>query len=131
MNQQSRYTDDGIGNVKEYLQNSAENAVTKLVQYASYLTSGNRGRYATIALNLSGISSDSKALQAVYDANPEVLNEYFEHVEIQQLARLLNLEKTVATKAPKAMAVTGAIAMIGVAVGVAGTIYYNKRKSDK
>jgi hypothetical protein len=120
--------DAGLGRFSDYLQQTGRNAISRAIQYANHFTSGQRGRYATMAINLAGITNDREEFQAVFDRNPEVLNEYFEHVDVEKLARLLDVDEAIARSVPRAIKRSAVPVAVGAIIGVVGLTIYNRKK---
>jgi hypothetical protein len=91
-------------------------------------TSGRRGQYATIALNMAGVSSNQQAISDHYKAHSDVIDHYFEHVDVIALAKKLGVDDAAAKGIPRAIGRAGGLLLAGAAIGVAALTLYNRKK---
>jgi hypothetical protein len=124
-------TNSGLSGFRDYLRSTSENAITKLIGLAGHLSSGKRGKYATMALNMAGVTSDKQAFSEVYSRHPDQINAYFEYVDLNKLARLLDVERSIVETAPRRMAKAGGFLAAGAIIGVAGLTLYKRKKTSR
>jgi len=119
--------DEGLGGVGDYLQRTSRNAFLHFASLIGSATSGSRGKYATIALNMAGVTTSSSGISNFYKQNADVIDQYFEYVDVVKLSKKLEVDQMVARKAPKTILKTGGFLAAGVVLGVAGLTLYNRK----
>ena len=123
--------DHGLGGIRSYLESTSRNAFITFANLIDQATSGSRGRYATIALNMAGVTRDQKAISRVYEENPAIIDRYFEQVDVVALARKLDVDNTVAGKVAPELIRAGSYTAVGIIAGVAGLKLYNRKRTSK
>ena len=120
-----------MGGIRSYLESTSRNAFITFANLIDKATSGSRGRYATIALNMAGVTRDQKAISRVYEENPAIIDRYFEQVDVVALARKLDIDNTVAGKVAPELIRAGSYMAVGIIAGVAGLKLYNRKRTSK
>jgi len=120
--------DEGLGSVADYLQRTSLNAFLHFASLIGSATSGSRGKYATIALNMAGVTTSSSDISNFYKQNADVIDQYFEYVDVVKLSKKLDVDQMVASNAPKAILKTGGLLAAGIIIGAAGLTLYNRKK---
>lgn len=111
--------DEGLGRVGDYLQRTSRNAFLHVASLIGSATSGRRGTYATIALNMAGVTTSSSGISTFYEQNADVIDQYFEYVDVVKLSKKLDIDQRVASSAPNAILKTGGLLAAGIVLGVA------------
>jgi len=122
--------DDGMGDLSSYLRQTGRNAFKKAIGLADRALSGRKGQAATTALVLADLTKDKRAFQQVFNRNADVINQYFEYVDLQAVSDLVGLEETVANSRPVAALKNAGILSVGIAIGIAGLSLYNRKRSS-
>ncbi|WP_441000428.1 hypothetical protein [Fodinibius sp. SL11] len=122
--------DDGMGDLSSYLRQTSRNAFKKAIGLADRALSGRKGQAATTALVLADLTKDSRSFQGVFTRNADVINQYFEHVDLQAVSDMIGLEDTVAKSKPVAALKYAGVLSAGIAIGVAGLSLYNRKRSS-
>ena len=120
--------DEGLGNISDYLERTARNTFLHFAGLINNATSGRRGKYATIALNMAGVTTSNEGISRHYEQNAQVIDEYFEYVDVVALSKKLDVDKAIATHAPGAILKVGGLLAVGIVIGVAGLKLYNRKK---
>jgi len=121
-------TPAGLGGARDYLENTARSAFVYAAGLIDHATSGSRGKYATIALNMANLTTDKQAISHHYGQHPEVIDRYFEYVDVGALARLVGAEKTVTKNLPRAALKAGSLVAAGILLGAGGLGIYHRKK---
>jgi len=121
--------DDGMGDLSSYLRQTSRNAFKKAIGLADRALSGRKGQAATTALVLADLTKDKRSFQQVFDRNADVINRYFEHINLQAVSDMIGLQDSVAKSRPVSMIKKAGVLSIGIAIGVAGITLYNKNRS--
>lgn len=119
----------GLSGIEDYLEQTSRNAFLQFAGLIDQATSGRRGQYATIALNMAGVTSNQQTISDHYAAHSDVIDQYFEHVDVLALAKKLGLDDAAAKGLPRAIG-QGGILLAGVAIGIAALTFYNRKKID-
>lgn len=119
--------DEGLAGISDYLEHTSRNAFLHFASLIGSATSGRRGKYATIALNMAGVTTSKEGISRHYGQHADVLDEYFEYVDVIALSKKLNVDKAVASQAPAAIAKAGGLLTAGVLIGVVGLKLYNQK----
>lgn len=119
--------DEGLGSVGDYLQRTSRNAFLHFASLINSATSGRRGKYATIALNMSGVTTSSNGISKFYEQNADVLDQYFEYVDVVKLSQKLEVDQMVADRAPTIILKTGGLIATGILIGIVGFKLYNRK----
>ncbi|MCW9709045.1 hypothetical protein [Fodinibius salsisoli] len=122
--------DDGMGDLSSYLRHTSRNAFKKAIGLADRALSGRKGQAATTALVLAGLTKDRRSFQGVFNRNADVINQYFEHVDLQAVSDMIGLQETVAKSKPVAIIKHVGIFSAGIAIGVAVLSLYNRKRSS-
>ena len=120
--------DEGLGAIGDYLERTSRNAFLHFAGLINNATSGRRGKYATIALNMAGVTTSGKGISRHYEQHAQVIDEYFEYVDVVALSKKLDVDKAIATHAPGAILKVGGLLTVGILIGVAGLKLYNRKK---
>lgn len=120
--------DEGLGNISDYLERTSRNAFLHFAGMINSATSGRRGKYATIALNMAGVTTSNEGISRLYEQHSDVIDEYFEYVDVVALSKKLEVDKAIATHAPTAILKVGGLLTVGILIGVAGLKLYNRKK---
>jgi len=120
--------DEGLGSIGDYLEQTSRNAFLHFASLINNATSGRRGKYATIALNMAGVTTNKEGISRIYEQHSDVIDDYFEYVDVIALSKKLEVDQMVASSAPKAIAKTGGFLAAGIVLGVAGLKLYNGKK---
>lgn len=120
--------DEGLGNISDYLERTARNTFLHFAGMINSATSGRRGKYATIALNMAGVTTSNEGISRLYEQHSDVIDEYFEYVDVVALSKKLDVDKSIATHAPAAILKVGGLLTAGILIGVAGLKLYNRKK---
>jgi hypothetical protein len=118
----------GLSGIESYLEQTSRNAFLRFAGLIDHATSGRRGKYATIALNMAGVTSNQQAISDHYAAHNDVIDQYFEHVDVIALAKKLDVDDAAAKGIPRAIGRTGGLLLAGAAIGVAALTLYNRKK---
>ena len=127
--QDYQIVDDGMGDLKSYLRHTSRNAFKKAIGLADRALSGRKGQVATTALVLADLTKDKQSFQQVFNQNANVINRYFEHVDLQAVSDMVGLQDSVANSKPVSMIKHAGILSVGIAIGVAGLSLYNRNRS--
>ena len=100
-----------------FLDRTKKNTVSVFANALEYAASGRKGRYATMGLNMAGVTTDKQGIQDVYDRHPEVLNEYWEFVDARKLVNQSGIESIAIGET---IMKYGAILTTGAVVGIVG-----------
>jgi len=119
--------DEGLGSIGDYLERTSRNAFLHFASLINSATSGRRGKYATIALNMAGVTTNKEEFSRIYEQNSDVIDDYFEYVDVIVLSKKLEVDQMVASNAPKAILKTGGLLAAGIVLGVAGLKLYNRK----
>jgi hypothetical protein len=123
--------DDGMGGLNSYLRQTGKNAFRKAISLADRALSGKKGKAATTAIIMAGLTTDKDGLNNVYHQHAGVINRYFEYVDLQAVSDLIGLEETVASsKSAAALKHAGFLSM-GIAIGIAGLTFINRKRSSQ
>lgn len=122
--------DDGMGDLSSYLRQTSRNAFKKAIGLADRALSGRKGQAATTALILADLTKDRRSFQQVFNRNADVINQYFEHVDLQAVSDMIGLQETVAKSKPVSIIKRAGILSAGIAIGVAGLSLYNRKRSS-
>ncbi|MBE9047791.1 hypothetical protein IQ255_25915 [Pleurocapsales cyanobacterium LEGE 10410] len=120
--------DEGLGSIADYLERTSRNAFLHFASLINSATSGRRGKYATIALNMANVTTNKEEFSRIYEQNSDVIDDYFEYVDVIALSKKLEVDQMVASNAPKAILKTGGLLAAGIVLGVAGLKLYNRKK---
>jgi len=120
--------DEGLGSIGDYLEQTSRNAFLHFASLINNATSGRRGKYATIALNMAGVTTSKEGISRIYEQHSDVIDDYFEYVDVIALSKKLEVDQMVASSAPKAILKTGGLLAAGIVLGVAGLKLYNRKK---
>jgi len=120
--------DEGLGSIGDYLEQTSRNAFLHFASLINNATSGRRGKYATIALNMAGVTTNKEGISRIYEQHSDVIDDYFEYVDVIALSKKLEVDQMVASSAPKAIVKTGGLLAAGIILGVAGLKLYNRKK---
>lgn len=120
--------DVGLSGIGDYLERTSRNAFLHFASLINSATSGSRGKYATIALNMAGVTTSKEGISRIYEQHSDVIDDYFEYVDVIALSKKLEVDQMVARSAPKAIAKTGGLIAAGIVLGVAGLKLYNRKK---
>ena len=119
--------DEGLGSIGDYLEQTSRNAFLHFASLINNATSGRRGKYATIALNMAGVTTNKEGISRIYEQHSDVIDDYFEYVDVIALSKKLEVDQMVASSAPKAIAKTGGLLAAGIVLGAAGLKLYNRK----
>ena len=119
--------DEGLGSVGDYLQRTSRNAFLHAAALIGSATSGRRGKYATIALNMADLTTSKQGISSLYEQHSGVIDAYFEYVDVVKLSKKLKLDQMAASSAPKAILKAGGLVAAGILLGVAGRTLYNRK----
>ena len=122
--------DDGMGDLSSYLRQTSQNAFKKAIGLADRALSGRKGQAATTALVLADLTKDRRSFQGVFNRNADVINRYFEHVDLQAVSDMIGLQDSVAKSKPVSIIKQVSILSIGIAIGVAGLSLYHRKRSS-
>lgn len=125
---QSHQPTAGLSGLEGYLERTSRNAFLRFAGLIDHATSGRRGKYATIALNMAGVTSNQQAISDHYAAHSEVMDQYFEHVDVIALAKKMGVDDAAARGIPRAIGRAGGLLLAGAAIGVAALTLYNRKK---
>jgi len=120
-------TDSGLAGMSDYLERTSRNAVLHVAGLIDSATSGRRGKYATIALNMAGVTTSSSGIRTFYEQNADVIDQYFEYVDVVKLSKKLGVDQMVASKAPKTILKTSGLFAAGLVFGAAALTLYTKK----
>jgi len=120
--------DEGLGSIGDYLEQTSRNAFLHFASLINNATSGRRGKYATIALNMAGVTTNKEGISRIYEQHSDVIDDYFEYVDLIALSKKLEVDQMVASSATKTIAKTGGLLAAGIVLGVAGLKLYNRKK---
>jgi len=121
--------DDGMGDLSNYLRQTGRNAFKKAIGLADRALSGRKGQAATTAIVLANLTKDKRTFQQVFNRNADVINQYFEYVDLKAVSELVGLEETVAKSRPMAALKNVGMLSVGIAIGIAGLTFYNRNRS--
>jgi len=121
--------DDGMGGLNSYLRQTGRNAFKKAIGLADLALSGRKGQAATMALVLADLTKDRRSFQQVFNRNADVINQYFEHVDLQAVSDMIGLQDTVAKSKPVSIIKQAGIFSVGIAIGIAGLTFYSRNRS--
>ena len=120
--------DEGLGSIGDYLERTSRNAFLRFAGLIGSATSGRRGKYATIALNMAGVTTSAEGLSSHYEQHAEIIDQYFEYVDVVALSKKLDVDKSVARQTQSAAIKGGGLLAAGILIGVAGLNLYNRKK---
>jgi len=120
-------TDDGLGSVGDYLQRTSRHAFLHFAGLIANATSGRRGKYATIALNMAGVTTSADGISRHYEQHSDVIDDYFEYVDLISLAKKLGLDRSVTRSASSTIVKTGGLLAAGILLGAGGLTLYNTK----
>ena len=120
--------DEGLGGVRDYLEQTSRNAFLRFAGLIDQATSGRRGKYATIALNMAGVTTDQQGISNLYRQHPDVIDQYFQYVNIVALSKKMEVDQVIGQSAPVAILKSGGLLATGIIIGVAGMRLYNRKK---
>lgn len=120
--------DEGLGSISDYLERTSRNAFLHFAGMINNATSGRRGKYATIAFNMANVTSSKEGISNVYEQHSEVIDQYFEYVDVTALAKRLEVDRTIGQRAPGVILKTGGLLLAGAALGVTIFKFYNQKK---
>lgn len=117
--------DGGMGDLQSYLSQTSRNAARKAIALADRALSGRKGYAATTAIIMAGLAKDKRALSRLFDDHSDVINRYFEQVDLTAVSRLVGLEDTVAGATSSTLK-SALVLSAGIALGVAGLTLFNR-----
>jgi hypothetical protein len=120
--------DEGLGAIGDYLERTSRNAFLHFAGLINNATSGRRGKYATIAFNMANVTSSKEGISNLYEQHSDVIDQYFEYVDVVALAKRLEVDKAIAQSAPGVILKTGGLLLVGAAIGVTALKFYNQKK---
>ena len=120
--------DEGLGGISDFLERTSRNAFLRFAGLINSATSGRRGKYATIALNMAGVTTSNEGISRHYEQHADVIDEYFEYVDVVALSKKLDVDTAIASHAPAAIFKVGGLLTAGILIGVAGLKLYNRKK---
>lgn len=120
--------DDGMGDLKSYLQKTGNNATRKAISLLDRALSGRKGKAVTMAMLMGDLVTDREAFHSAYKNHAQAINQYFEFVDLSAAARLTGADQTIASSLPRAISKNLGILTAGILLGVAGMKYYNYKK---
>ena len=120
-------TDAGLAGVSDYLERTSRSAFIHFASLIHDATSGRRGKYATIALNMAGVTTSNEGISRLYEQHSDVIDDYFEYVDVIALSKKLDVDQMVARKAPQTILKTGGLFAAGLVFGAAALTLYNKK----
>ena len=123
--------DDGMGGLNSYLRQTGKNAFRKAISLADRALSGKKGKAATTAIIMAGLTTNKDGLNYVYHQHAGVINRYFEFVDLQAVSDLIGLEETVASSKPAAALKHAGFLSMGIAIGIAGLTLINRTRSSQ
>ncbi len=121
--------DDGMGDLNSYLRQTSRNAFKKAIGLADRALSGRKGQAATTALVLADLTKDKRSFQQVFNQNADVINRYFEHVDLQAVSDMIGIQNAVTKSKPVSIIKQTGIFSVGIALGIAGLTLYNRKRS--
>ncbi|TYP93541.1 hypothetical protein LX73_1247 [Fodinibius salinus] len=127
--QDYQIVDDGMGDLNSYLRQTGRNAFKKAIGLADRALSGRKGQAATTALVLADLTKDKRSFQQVFNRNADVINRYFEHVDLQAVSDMIGIQNAVAKSKPVSIIKQTGIFSVGIALGIAGLTLYNRKRS--
>lgn len=119
--------DDGMGDLQSYLERTSKNATRKAISLANRALSGRKGKAATMAILMADLASDRQAFNSAYKKHADVINEYFEYVDLSAAAKLMNTDEAIAKSLPLTIAKNLGILSAGILLGVAGMTFFNRK----
>lgn len=119
-------TTAGLSGVSDYLERTSRNAVLHVAGLIDSATSGRRGNYATLALTMADVTTSSSGIRSFYEQNADVINQYFEFVDLVKLSKKLGVDQMVARKVPKTLLKKGGFFAAGLVFGAAALTLYTK-----
>lgn len=122
--------DDGMGGLNSYLRQTGKNAFRKAISLADHALSGKKGKAATTAIIMAGLTTDKDGLNNVYRQHAGVINRYFEYVDLQAVSDLIGLEETFASSKSAATLKHVGFLSMGIAIGIAGLTFINRKRSS-
>lgn len=120
--------DDGMGDLKSYLQQTGNNATRKAISLLDRALSGHKGKAVTMAMLMGDLVTDREAFNNTYKNHAETINQYFEFVDLSAAARLTGTDQTIANSLPRIISKNLGILAAGILLGVAGMKYYNYKQ---
>ena len=127
-NYRSNYiTDSSLAGMSDYLERTSRSAFLHFASLVHDATSGRRGKYATIALNMAGVTTSNEGISRLYEQHSDVIDDYFEYVDVIALSKKLDVDQIVARKAPQTLLKTGGLFAAGLVFGAAALTLYTKK----
>lgn len=119
--------DDGMGDLQSYLERTADNATRKAISLIDQALSGRKGKAATMAILMADLASDRQAFNSAYKKYADAINQYFEYVDLNAAAKLMNTDEAIAKSLPLAIAKNLGILSAGILLGVASVTFFNRK----
>ena len=119
--------DEGLGGVSDYLDRTGRNLVNKLIAVADSALSGRKGQAATAALNLAGLTNNTRAFSETFSRHSDAINDYFEYVDLAKMGQMLGVDKTITRQVGPSVAVKGMYLAGGIAIGLLLTTLFNSK----
>jgi len=121
---------DGMGDLSSYLRQTGRNAFRKAISLADRALSGKKGKAATTAIIMADLTTDQNGINSVYSQHAAIINRYFEYVDLQAVSDLIGLEETVVKSRPVAALKNAGMLSVGIAIGIAGFTFFNRKRSS-
>jgi hypothetical protein len=122
---------DSMGGLNSYLRQTGKNAFRKAISLADRALAGKKGKAATTAIIMAGLTTDKDGLNNVYRQHAGVINRYFEYVDLEAVSDLVGLEETIASSKPVAGLKNAGILSVGIAIGIAGLAFITRKRSSQ
>ena len=119
--------DDGMGDLQSYLERTSKNAARKAISLVDRALSGRKGKAATMAILMADLASDKQAFNNVYKKHADVINQYFEYVDLNAVSRMMSTDEAIVKSLPLAIAKNVGILTAGILLGVAGMTLFNRK----
>jgi len=120
--------DEGLGSISDYLERTSRNAFLHFAGMINNATSGRRGKYATIALNMANVTTSKEGISNLYEQHSDVIDKYFEYVDVIALAKRLEVDRTIGQRAPGVLLKTGGLLLAGAVISITALKFCNQKK---
>lgn len=119
------HTGTALHGMDDYLQRTSQNAFKLFAGKLQDATSGRRGQLATMGLNLANLTTSKAGINRIYEQNAEVIDAYFEYVDLVALSKKLSTDDPLSTSAKASLIKYSSTLLIGITIGVLAHRTYN------
>jgi len=119
------HTGTALHGMDDYLQRTSQNAFKLFAGKLQDATSGRRGQLATMGLNLANLTTSKAGINRIYEQNAEVIDAYFEYVDLVALSKKLSTDDPLSSSAKSPLIKVISTLLIGITIGVLAHRTYN------